>query len=281
LHHLSEIDVASSYRPHTQSSQEAELPLHQAVSYGSVDAVKRLLGHKGLNLDAHDPKGSTPLHLAVQSRRLEMVNMLLSYPRANVDCKDKEGNTPLWLSTYLSYDEITQRLLAENGIDINFVGGYGRREGPSTSLHHAAARLDTAVLRQLLAVPGIDLNHCVAGHSPISAAASRGSLNTVACLLNMAGVEINGMDLIDPPICRAVAHGHLDVVRLLVQQDARLNINESTIATHDTALCMAARGGDLEMVQALLRHDQIEVNLRNRWLRILDVSSQGWIFLDC
>jgi ankyrin repeat protein len=63
------------------------------------------------------------------------------------------------------------------------------------------------------------------------------------------------MDLIDPPICRAVAHGHLDVVRLLVQQDARLNINESTIATHDTALCMAARSGDLEMVQALLSHD--------------------------
>jgi tRNA A37 threonylcarbamoyltransferase TsaD len=28
---------------------------------------------------------------------------------------------------------------------------------------------------------------------------------------------------------------------------------------------MAARGGDLEMVQALLRHDRIDVNLRNRW----------------
>ncbi|CAG8145744.1 unnamed protein product, partial [Penicillium nalgiovense] len=34
---------------------------------------------------------------------------------------------------------------------------------------------------------------------------------------------------------------------------------------HDTALCIAARGGDLEMVQALLRHDRIDVNLRNRW----------------
>ena len=80
----------------------------------------------------------------------------------------------------------------------------------------------------------------------------------------MEGVEINGRDVIDPPICRAVAHGHLDVVRLLVQQGARLNINESTIATHDTALCIAAGGGDLEMVQALLRHDRIDVNLRNR-----------------
>ena len=90
-------------------------------------------------------------------------------------------------------------------------------------------------------------------------------MSTVAGLLGMEGMEINGRGLIDPPICRAAAHGHHDVVRLLVQQGAGLNINESTIAPHDTALCIAARGGDLEMVQALLRHVQVDVNLRNRW----------------
>ncbi|CAG8243323.1 unnamed protein product, partial [Penicillium nalgiovense] len=169
-------------------------------------------------------------------------------------------------STYLSYDEITDRLLAEKDINVNLVGGCGRLETPSTSLHHATARLDTVLLRRLLSVPGISLNICVAGHSPISVAAYHGRVNTVACLLGMESVEINGRDVIDPPLCRAVAHGHLDVVRLLVQQGARLNINESTIANHDTALCIAARGGDLEMVQALLRHDRIDVNLRNRWL---------------
>ena len=116
------------------------------------------------------------------------------------------------------------------------------------------------LLRQLLAVPGIRSESSVLQATlQCLLAASHGRVDTVACLLSMAGVEINGMDLIDPPICRAVAHGHLDVVRLLVQQDARLNINESTIATHDTALCIAARGGDLEMVQALLRHDRIDV----------------------
>jgi ankyrin repeat protein len=71
-------------------------------------------------------------------------------------------------------------------------------------------------------------------------------VKTVACLLSMEGVEINGRGLIDPPICRAVTHGHHDVVRLLVQQGARLNVNESPVATHDTALCIAARGGDLK-----------------------------------
>ncbi|KAJ5300261.1 hypothetical protein N7508_007504, partial [Penicillium antarcticum] len=102
-------------------------------------------------------------------------------------------------------------------------------------------------------------------HTPISVAASHGRVNTVACLLDMWGVEINGRGLIDPPISRAVAHGHLDVARLLVQQGARLNINESTIASHDTALCIAARGGDLQMAQALLHHDQTDANLRNKW----------------
>ncbi|CAG8030538.1 unnamed protein product, partial [Penicillium salamii] len=235
----------------TPPSQDAELPLHQAVSHGSIEAVKQRLRQKGLNLDIQDRKGYTPLHLVIQSKRLEMIKPY--------------GNTPLWLSTYSSCDEITDRLLAEKDINLNLVGGRGRFETPSTSLHHAATRLDTVILRRLLAVPGIDPNLCVAGHSPISVAAYHGRMNTVACLLGMEGVEINGRDLIDPPICRAVAHGHLDVVRLLVQQGTRLNINESTIACHDTAIFIAARGGDLEMVQALLRHGQIDVIIRNRW----------------
>jgi len=132
-------------------------------------------------------------------------------------------------------------------------------------------------------VPAIDLNICVAGHSPISVAASHGRVNSVACLLNLGGVEINGRGLIDPPICRAAAHGHHDVVRLLLQQGTRLNINESTIASHDTALCIAARGGDLEMVQALLLHDQIDVNLRNRWFEdplMLAVKGEHFSIVD-
>jgi ankyrin repeat protein len=81
----------------------------------------------------------------------------------------------------------------------------------------------------------------------------------------MEGVEIDRKDSMNQPVCRAVAHGHLDVVRLLGQQGARMNVNESTIAAHHTALCMAAHGGELDMVQALLRHGQIDVNLSDQW----------------
>ncbi|CAG8906285.1 unnamed protein product [Penicillium salamii] len=214
-----------------QSSWDAPLPLHQAVAHGSVTAVRRLLRRKDPALDTQDRKGYTPIHLAIECNRPEVVDLLLRHPHINV----------------------------------NFIGGRGRFEMPSTSLHHAAIRLDTMLLRRLLAVPEIDPNLCVAGHSPISIAASRGCVSTVACLLSMGSVEINGMGIIDPPICQAAAHGHHGVVRLLVQQGTRLNINESTIASHDTALCLAARRGDLEMVQTLLLHNQIDVNLRNEY----------------
>ncbi|KAI3091299.1 hypothetical protein CBS147333_10308 [Penicillium roqueforti] len=85
----------------TPPSQDAELPLHQAVSHGSIEAVKQRLRQKGLNLDIQDRKGYTPLHLVIQSKRLEMVNLLLSHPLANVDCKDKAIWQYATLAVYL------------------------------------------------------------------------------------------------------------------------------------------------------------------------------------
>ncbi|CAG8165606.1 unnamed protein product [Penicillium nalgiovense] len=62
-----------------------------------------------------------------------------------------------------------------------------------------------------------------------------------------------------------------------------MNINESTIAAHHTALSMAARGGELEMFQALLRHGQIDVNLSDLWFEdplILAVKGGHFSIVD-
>jgi ankyrin repeat protein len=58
--------------------------LHQAVPHGSVDAVKLLLGRKGLDLAIIDSDGAIALHLAVRSRRLEVVDLILRHPRVDV-----------------------------------------------------------------------------------------------------------------------------------------------------------------------------------------------------
>ena len=272
---------ASSFDPH--SIHNDKLPLHLAVSHGLINAVKLLLRQNGLDLEAHDRWGNTPLHLAVRSGRLDVVDLLLRHPRASVNCKDKDGNTPLWLSTYASCDEITERLLAERDIDINFIGGHGRFQTPSTSLYLAVARWDTVLLRRLLAVPGIDPNLCVAGQFPFCVAADHGHVGAMVMLLNIGSVEINGRGLADPPICRATEKGHHEAVRLLVQQGEPLAINQSTIAAQDTALCIAARTRDSEMVRALLRHNEIDLNLKNRWFEnplLLAVKGGHYLVVD-
>lgn len=80
----------------------------------------------------------------------------------------------------------------------------------------------------------------------------------------------------DPLIYQAVERGQVEAVRLLVQQGGRLQINRKTMMAHDTALCIAAREGNSEIARALLRHDQIDPNLENRWLQApLALAAQG------
>lgn len=165
------------------NSRHDEPSLHQAVLHGPVSAVRLLLRQKNLDLATIDRNGNTVLHGAVRSRRLDVVDLILWHPRTDVNCIDNDGSNPLWWSTYLTYDEITERLLTVKGVDVNLVGGCGRLNTPSTSLHHAATRVDTTALKQFLAVPGIDVNVCVERQTPFSAAAAAGRANNMKILL--------------------------------------------------------------------------------------------------
>ncbi|CAG8947204.1 unnamed protein product [Penicillium salamii] len=138
---------------------------------------------------------------------------------------------------------------------------------PSTSLHHTTTRLDTVLLQQLLTVPEINPNIYITNHSTISIAASCEYINTVACLLNITSIKINRKGFIDLPIYQVAANSHHDIVRLLVQEGTHLNINEGTIVSHNTTLCITASSYNLEMVQTLLSHHQINVNLQNKYFK--------------
>ena len=253
-----------------------ELPLHQAVSHGSMDAIQLMLKQKHVNLEAHDRDGNAPLHLAVRSGSREVIDLLLCHRGVSVNCEDKNGNTPLWLSTYLSCDAVTERLLEERRVKVDFIGGHGDFQAPSTSLHHAVLKSNTVALQRLLAVPGIELGRCAAGQSPFALACAHGRVDAMKVLLNTGRVNINAGGLGDPPICQAVERAQLEAVRVLVQQGGRLQINRETMMAHDTALCIAARDGNSEIAQALLRHDQIDPNLENQWPQApLALAAQG------
>lgn len=41
------------------------------------------------------------------------------------------------------------------------------------------------------------------------------------------------------------------------------------MTAHDTALCIVVPDGKMEIVLALLRHDQTNPNLKNRWFQAI------------
>ncbi|KAF3007133.1 hypothetical protein E8E15_001879 [Penicillium rubens] len=240
--------------------------LHLAAASGNLPAVKLLLDKNTIDCGALDQRNSTPLHAAAMGGHLAVVDLLLRRTKAFLNCQDIHGNTPLWWATSRYHDDVTKRLLSEDDVDVNVVGGGGRYDEPSTSLHHAVRRLDTVVLRWLLAVPSLDPNICASFQSPLCLAIREGNTAVLRLLLTHKDIQINAQHPYgDAPICLATENGNVDAVKLLVAQGSRLKINQLNRIDEETAVSVAVRNASLHTLHILLQHPNIDLNLRNRW----------------
>ncbi|KAK9847338.1 hypothetical protein MYU51_019539 [Penicillium brevicompactum] len=197
--------------------------------------------------------------------------MEISWPLSHSSAKsplilDIHGNTPLWWATSRHHDDVTKRLLSEDDVDVNVVGGGGRYDRPSTSLHHAVRRLDTVVLQWLLAVPSLDLNICASFQSPLCLAIREGHTAVLRLLLTHKDIQINAQHPGgDAPLCLATENGNVDAVKLLVAQGSRLKINQLNRTDEETAVSIAIRNANLHILHVLLQHPDVDLNQHNRW----------------
>jgi ankyrin repeat protein len=151
-------------------------------------------------------------------------------------------------------------------VDVNVVGGGGRYDETSTSLHHAVSKEETVVLQRLLAVPALDPNICASFQSPLCLAIREGNTAALRLLLTHKDIQINAQyPHEDAPICLATERGNADAVKLLVEQGNRLKINQLNTIDEETAVSVAVRNGSLYILHILLQHPGIDLNLRNRW----------------
>ncbi|KAH8960380.1 hypothetical protein BDL97_06G129100 [Sphagnum fallax] len=88
-------------------------PLHFAALEGHVEAVKELLLHHNLDVNAQDNKKRTPLLCAIKKDKLAVVKALCSDPanrlRATEEASD--GRTPIQIATEANMKEIEKVLL--------------------------------------------------------------------------------------------------------------------------------------------------------------------------
>jgi ankyrin repeat protein len=204
---------------------ENEETVFSAASNGDISKLPTLL-LGGEELDVVDQQGKTPLHIAARGGHLAVIDFLLRREHTPLDCRDTYGRTALWFSTYSSRDSVTNKLLEEGDVDVNTLGRNGRYDNHSTSLHHLAIRRDTTVLRRFLAMPALDPNLCARSQSPFCLAIEEGNTAIMSLLVAHETTQINARyPNDDSPLHLGTRAGHFDMVKLLVSQGDRLQIN--------------------------------------------------------
>ncbi|GIJ92774.1 hypothetical protein Asppvi_002052 [Aspergillus pseudoviridinutans] len=268
---------------------QGRTPLHLAAQQGHFLVAQVLLNRPQINLRAQEQWGSTALHEAAKRGHLAVIELLLAKPGIAINIEDVNGAHPLWWATKGRHNDVAARLLDEPNISVNAIGKFEAPEpDSSTCLHHAVQAGAMEIVRKLLAVRALNPN--VGDHqkwTPLCWAANQGNVEMVELLLTRPDIRVNGVEGKEaPPLCLAAREGQIQVVRRLLQWPGidinqqwgaylppllaaitnghsnvamyllgcgkRLDVNAQTYAK-ESALSLAARQGDLQVVESLLR----------------------------
>ena len=124
-----------------------------------------------------------------------------------------------------------------------------------TLLYLATIRGHTAIVKELVSKPGIDVNLAIeTGATPLSAAAEMGRTDLVELLLAAPGVnpDLGTFRVGTTALTIATSKGHLEVVRLLVAaRNCNVNVRQHK---GSTALFIAAQNGFPKIVELLVRN---------------------------
>jgi ankyrin repeat protein len=218
--------------------------LLEAVSEKDVAAVEKLLA-EGAGADAVDAEGNSALNYAVNAVEVggspDMVALLLKNG-ADPDVLDSIGQAPLALAAKNGRLEVVQ-LLLDAGADVNtkFALGSGNDK------------------------------------SPLIQAVENGHIEIVELLIARgADVQQQESEMQMSPLHYAAAHDEPDMVRILLENGADLNAENSF---RWTPLFSAARMGSVETVQALLEagaeSDAVSAEGRTPMMVLIDRGRLG------
>ena len=224
-----------------------------------------LVAHRSLGLGQQ-------LSKAVYNNDIDKIRVLLTIPGVDINYQGTDGNTALMNTVYIQNEpEIMRMLLAYSQIDVNIKNRYGQtalimatKGGYSeANSKEPALSKNLECIRQLVAVPGIELNH-------IDKDGNTALLNTIRSrklaafkLLLEAGADPNVIyptrELSRTPLMEASTGNYLEFLRILLAIP-EIEIN-AVNNNHKTALYLAVDYAQRLNVQELLKSPRIDVNI--------------------
>ncbi len=233
-----------------------ESALHWAAGNGESERVEILLSAPGIDVNRQDKTGKTPLHWAAEMGHIECVKLLLAAPGIDPNLQNRAKKTPHQMAEEKQHREcadIIRKALTPQ-----------QPPAPSEKDLESAHRELLTVkeperLKQLLALPGIDVNYAdESGFTPLYCAIHKGRVECTSLLLAAPGIDVNkaGNNGTTPLIAAAV-RGNSECMRLLLAAPG-IDVNKADKADR-TPLNWAA-GVDAECVRLLLAAPGIDVN---------------------
>jgi ankyrin repeat protein len=247
-------------------------PIHHASAVGQTDIVGILLQSSVWQINLQNERGKTPLHLAADNGHKAVVHLLLNDPRIQSCLVDENAETPLHLAARRGDTDIVRALFSCFDMDVN-----GRNLNGWTALTIAVIQGITEIVEMLLAHRDIDIDASRVAEpgflefSMVDSYSGRAYWMLPHDLLRRLG-------LVSESLFAASCEGDTDAVLALI------NISEPSIQPNSrygedqvTALYKAAQRGHSGVVEALLQHPDVEINLadRNGWMALMIAANQG------
>ncbi|PQE12519.1 Ankyrin repeat protein [Rutstroemia sp. NJR-2017a BBW] len=212
---------------------------------------------------AHFREAAVPKDHSSTALALSLYNVQ-EYPyRAwwiDINKGDEISRTPLFWAVSEGQNAVIRQLLAAPGIDINKANKYGQ-----TPLWEAACRGYTDIVRELLAAPEIDINKADNhGRTPLWEAACRGYTDIVRELLAAPEIDVNKADNHGrTPLWEVVCQGHIAFVEDLLATPG-IDINKAD-EDSQTPLWWAVYEAQNAVVRQLLAAPGIDINKANKY----------------
>ncbi|XP_033736705.1 serine/threonine-protein phosphatase 6 regulatory ankyrin repeat subunit A-like isoform X2 [Pecten maximus] len=253
-----------------KGGQAQETPLHIAARTKEGEKCGEMLLKSGANVNASQENGETAMHIAARYGQLKMVIALLE-DGGNPTQQSKIGETPLHVAVRHCHLEVTKELLLyvtkhKSRIDAVMLVNQHNWEG-ETSVHYVAELTknmahsefeDTDITRLLLEYDGDTSTQTKLTHeSPLHYSARSGNEDILMEIVKNIKTSVqsavntqskNGWS----PLLVASEQGHLQIVKILLQNHARVDVFDEHHGK--AALHLAAENGHHLVADVLLWH---------------------------
>ena len=265
--------------------------MHAFLNGGRLDNIKMLM-QNGADIQASSSDGSTVLHFASRNSNQEVVEFLLKLNEISVNATDNLNQTPLMHACYDGGRLDNIKMLMQNGADIQASNSNGL-----TVIHFASRNSNQEVVEFLLKSNKISVNaadnlnktplmyacydggrldnikRLIQNGADIQARDSNGSTvlhfasalsnqEVVEFLLNLNEISVNAINHFSqtPLIYACYDGGRLDNIKMLRQNGADI---QASISNGSTVLHFASCDSNQEVVEFLLKSNEISVNATN------------------